>query len=229
MKYLKGLVMLLILTILDNHLFKEEKVEKRFEAKQWFINLLLLGAVLMLLTCDLSAQIVRATKVDMDRYAGVTKCDGNGNIEILVSTQVPPHAVRDVMLHEGVHVLQIRNMMGRHNSCQEAYNALVGNLHLLMTFEVEAYCVVLNIESENQNDMFSGIDRLASFLWDTNHGNFKNYNDLKALVIDQCGKTSGNIPNVRFISSEGAVALFDISQQVTIPPVQKDGTATRPP
>lgn len=204
-------------------------MKTRFEAKQWFINILLLGAVLMLLTCDLSAQTVRATKVDMDRYAGMVKCDKEGNIEILVSTSVPPHGIREVMLHEGVHVLQIRNQIARYGSCQGAYDALVGNLHLLMTHEVEAYCVVLNIQSEDRNDMLSGIDRLASFIWDTNHGNFRDYNDLKTLVTNECGRTSENIPNVRFISSDGAVAIFDISHRGAIPPVQKDGTYVKPP
>jgi hypothetical protein len=47
------LLLIIAVYLLDKHIFQEEGMErKRFQAKQWFINILLLGAVLMLLTCN---------------------------------------------------------------------------------------------------------------------------------------------------------------------------------
>lgn len=221
MNRIKGLLLYIIVWVLDRSLFKEDKME-RFQARQWIVNLLLLGAVMMLLATALNAQTVKATKVLNLSVGGRTLCE-NGEIVVEVNAAIPHEEVAEVMFHEAVHVLQLRKFP----RCEDGVERYKRDKRFALEMELEAYCLSARYLAPDRNIFLAMVDFIASYLWRTNHANFNTYEGFKVFVVSGCNRQDGNIPVIRFISSEGPVALFDISPRSA--PVQQDGTRTRPP
>lgn len=181
---------------------------------KWWLIAALAVVVINMLSPALGGQTVKAVKKDNMTTAGRTLCE-NGEIVIHVATEVPPADVAEVMVHEAVHVLQLRKF----RKCEDGVARYQNDKRFALNMEVEAYCIEARLFAPDRNVFLAIMDFVASYLWRTNHANFTSYEPFKAFLVAECNRVHDNVPNVRFITAVDSVATFEITRRTpAIPP-----------
>lgn len=174
-------LLLIIATYLfDKLIFKEEGMErKRFEAKQWFINILLFGAVVMLLFTAMScagSQIVYNSKFLAPSQDGVAVCRNNRPF-IVLRENLPEGRRQVAEAHEKIHARQMNEM-----GCKNFIHKYSTDRDFRLEKETEAYCESIAKTVLNRKDV---IRQIVPIIYE-NHGKHLPFKEVESYVHKVC-------------------------------------------
>lgn len=113
-----------------------------WEYAVFLAGMVLTGGLLITLFASCATTYVPVIRIPVGSDAlGWTVCDDDGHAAILYLDSVPPTYFRYLMLHEYVHISQIR----REGDCKRFIAKYAGSEKVRMESEAEAECVVVAV------------------------------------------------------------------------------------